>query len=380
MGMVSRRWIEALFPSVPTPWRRAFDEYQRVLARRVVVVAACAVLLILPGLQLLEYWLDAPAPGLWEAHALLRAPLALAALAVLWLRVGRPDGRWPRGAVLVMAVGFAAVGWGILALHLLHDAPGVHVTSHNLTIAMTAVAVMATRGARDLLLVYLPPLLLALSMIALRGAGLVHDVVHLLYPAIAMVVGVVIAELLYRGHVQAFVATQRLEQSAMTDTLTGLLNRRAMFDVLRAGHARAVRHRGAYAVVMADLDFFKRVNDTHGHDVGDQVLRELGVRLRDSVRAEDAVARWGGEEFLVLLQDADEDVAMRVAEKIRDRVGAQAFDTTAGRLAVTISLGVAVSRGEDSHEHATSRADEALYLAKRGGRNRSVLAGAAQIA
>jgi diguanylate cyclase len=129
---------------------------------------------------------------------------------------------------------------------------------------------------------------------------------------------------------------------------------------------------------MADLDHFKHVNDAHGHDVGDQVLQEVGARLRASVRTEDQVARWGGEEFLVLLPGADQDTAWRVAEKIRGRVAEMHFATNAGNLPVSISVGASVSEGQASFDPVVQLADQALYQAKNAGRNRTVLAGAAR--
>lgn len=362
------------WPTVPAAQAAAFGDYQRLLARRVAVVAAWTALLLVPALEAIEYWLDSLDHAMWRRHVMLRVPLLAGAVLTLVLRYRRPDGGWPRPLLLWMALVMVAVGWALLVLHYHRESEYLHLVSHNLTIAMVAAAVMATRGLRDLLAIYLLPVGLAVLAIGWLGPRSLEAMAHIVYPVLAMVVGGVIAELLYRGHVLAFLAVRRLEESAMTDPLCGLLNRRAMNGLLAAVHARAARYSTPYAVIMADLDHFKRVNDTHGHDVGDQVLRELAGRLRESVRAEDQVSRWGGEEFLVLLQGAEGEAALRVAEKIRGRVGEAPFATTAGDLPITISLGVAVSHGQSSPERIANRADEALYAAKHGGRNRSVLA------
>ena len=347
----------------------AYASFQRLLARRAVVVTAWAALLVLPGLQAIEYLLGATDPALQATNAWLRLPLVLGALAVVCLRYLQPEGRWPRVAALGMGLSLVSVGWFMLWLHASQGDDGVHGVSHVLAMATVAMAVLATAGARDLAWIYGPPLLV--GAIAFQGTEVPGGLVHVVHPALAMVMGAVIGEMLFRGNLQVFRAHMQLTQSAMTDALTGLPNRRAMDAQLRAVQARARRHGGDWSVLMADLDRFKHVNDTWGHAVGDEVLVQLAARLREAVRAEDFVARWGGEEFLVLLQDADAPTARRVAEKIRVGVGGLPFATSAGDLPVTLSLGVAQSRGEARLEDVVSRADQALYEAKRGGRNRT---------
>nr|WP_282571224.1 GGDEF domain-containing protein [Methylonatrum kenyense] len=157
----------------------------------------------------------------------------------------------------------------------------------------------------------------------------------------------------------------------MTDALTGLANRRAMHCELGGAHSRSLRHGDGYALLMADLDHFKQVNDVHGHDVGDQVLKELARRLKMAVRAEDHVARWGGEEFLLLIQGVEKRVALAIAEKLRATVAETPFATSAGALSVTVSIGLALNAHDRHYETVCSRADQALYQAKRNGRNRT---------
>jgi two-component system cell cycle response regulator len=164
-------------------------------------------------------------------------------------------------------------------------------------------------------------------------------------------------------------------EMAVTDALTGLYNRRYMESQTAILVEHAVNRGKTLSVVVLDVDHFKAVNDTHGHDVGDRVLQELAARLRASVRNVDLICRMGGEEFVVVLPDAGMDISLKVAERIRRVVSAKPFDAAArmGPLLVTVSLGVAlIESPSDSIDDIIKRADEALYRAKREGRNRVI--------
>jgi two-component system cell cycle response regulator len=128
------------------------------------------------------------------------------------------------------------------------------------------------------------------------------------------------------------------------------------------------------AVMLIDMDFFKAVNDSHGHDIGDAVLREFAQRLRRNIRGVDLACRFGGEEFVVLMPDTDYRQAQGVAERVREAVAERRFEVKAGRsLAVTVSVGLALNEAEtDTPDVILKRADVALYRAKREGRNRVV--------
>lgn len=163
-------------------------------------------------------------------------------------------------------------------------------------------------------------------------------------------------------------ANRELDRQARTDALTGLLNRRGMDDRLKAAISLAQRGKRPLSAIVFDVDYFKRINDTFGHDIGDVVLKRLGQTLQQRLRDSDAVARMGGEEFLALLPDTDRHGALAVAEQIVRTVEAQE-DAVVGR--VTISAGVAWLRGDGDEAAAVlRRADEALYEAKGQGRNR----------
>ena len=162
---------------------------------------------------------------------------------------------------------------------------------------------------------------------------------------------------------------------AVTDELTGLNNRRYMESQLGPLVDRAAVGGDGVAALMIDIDLFKKINDSHGHDVGDEVLREFAARLASNVRAVDLPCRYGGEEFTVIMPGADIEAAEKVAERIRLHVAGSPFRVAGGSelLSVTISIGVAACTGSgDTPEALIKRADAALYAAKSAGRNRVI--------
>ena len=164
---------------------------------------------------------------------------------------------------------------------------------------------------------------------------------------------------------------ERFQFLANTDPLTGCVNRRAMLDRLERELARGRRYRHKLSILMIDFDWFKKINDTRGHLVGDTVLRKLGDILRQEARSADIVARYGGEEFTVILPDTDLDGGTIFAERLRERVEKFDFSEVGDPLFTTISIGVATfSEDEEiSAEAMIERADSALYRAKQAGRN-----------
>jgi two-component system cell cycle response regulator len=177
----------------------------------------------------------------------------------------------------------------------------------------------------------------------------------------------------YNDHLRASV-TQTIEM-AVTDGLTGLHNRRYLDSHLHTLFDRAVARRRALSVMITDLDRFKAVNDTYGHDAGDEVLREFARRLRKNVRGIDLACRYGGEEFVIVMPDTDGGIAEKVAERIRAEIAHTPFVIGKDKrsLDITISVGVSsLRRGADTVEDLMKRADLALYEAKTAGRNRVV--------
>jgi len=168
------------------------------------------------------------------------------------------------------------------------------------------------------------------------------------------------------------VATSRIERMAQTDALTGVLNRRGL-ELLGGEALKKSQRQGQFAsVIMLDLDRFKSVNDSLGHDAGDELLRAVAALCQAGLREGDVFARFGGEEFVIVAPGTDADEARRLAERTRQAIEGAHFDATRGAL-VTASFGVASAKGE-SLEALLKSADAAMYAAKQGGRNKVMLA------
>ena len=164
-------------------------------------------------------------------------------------------------------------------------------------------------------------------------------------------------------------AQKALEEAAITDPLTRLYNRRAMLERLENEIARHRRNGLPFSIAMADLDHFKAVNDDFGHDVGDNILVETGIRMKSMLRSQDTVARWGGGEFMVLLPDTGLEGACVAAEKIRRRIAVAPYYAAAREIRITASFGVACFDGRGDFVRLVKAADEALCEAKQQGRN-----------
>ena len=169
---------------------------------------------------------------------------------------------------------------------------------------------------------------------------------------------------------QRIIAQQALQEAATIDPLTGLYNRRAILDRMKQEFVRNKRNDAPFCIIITDIDHFKSVNDTKGHDAGDSVLVEMAVRMRGMLRSMDALSRWGGEEFLLLLPDTTLEQGLIVAEKIRTRIESSPFYVRGEELRITSSFGVAKHDPEMEGETLIKKADEALYRAKERGRNR----------
>ena len=181
----------------------------------------------------------------------------------------------------------------------------------------------------------------------------------------------------YTDHLRANV--QHSIEAAITDGLTGLHNRRYMESHLQTLAEQAATRSKPLALMILDIDYFKSINDTHGHDCGDDVLREFAVRIRKSIRGIDLACRYGGEEFVIVMPETDMHVAGMVAERLRRSIAGEPFSIDRGnkRIEVTISIGLATleKKGEPIAD-VLKRADVALYRAKHDGRNRVVAAAA----
>lgn len=182
-------------------------------------------------------------------------------------------------------------------------------------------------------------------------------------------IGHVLLRLSFR-HQAEVALEEELFQAATTDPLTRVPNRRWFEEQAEISISRSRRHNYPLSMLILDIDHFKTVNDTHGHACGDRVLAAVAGLLCEGKRQEDLLCRYGGEEFLMMLVDADPEGARQLAERLRQRVMIQRHPAENDALTVTISIGISFFRPEDTFETLVRRADNALYRAKEKGRNR----------
>ena len=187
-------------------------------------------------------------------------------------------------------------------------------------------------------------------------------------------------ELKYRARIgeRIIALEQRIMKLATTDSLTGVLNRRAFMERMEEEIQRAKREGNPISLILMDIDHFKRVNDTYGHQTGDLVLQRVTDKLIDKSRAYDFVGRYGGEEFVICVLSTEKEAPHSIAERMRQNIEAQTIVTDHDNqtLHITASFGVATCRpeSEDGLDTLIKRTDEAMYEAKNSGRNRVCLA------
>ncbi|MCD6151706.1 MAG: diguanylate cyclase [Deltaproteobacteria bacterium] len=158
---------------------------------------------------------------------------------------------------------------------------------------------------------------------------------------------------------------------ATIDELTGLYNRRALFSRLVEEHSRVERYKENFSLMIFDIDDFKQVNDTYGHQVGDAILKNLAHFLKGNLRTSDFISRFGGEEFIAILPSTEMEKARRVAEKMRHMLGKKVFEDKKGavKIKITVSIGISQCTPGDTVDNLIKRADDALYMAKNDGKN-----------
>ena len=161
----------------------------------------------------------------------------------------------------------------------------------------------------------------------------------------------------------------KLQQLASTDSLTGLYNRKAFFEVLDEYFKIAKREKQSFSILLFDIDFFKKVNDTYGHLIGDDVLKLVSNNIKSQMRDSDVLARYGGEEFIAFLPNTDMVGAQKLAKKINSFVEEHPFVNKQLQLKITISIGVSLYNNENKLIDVIQKADNALYQAKASGRN-----------
>lgn len=165
-------------------------------------------------------------------------------------------------------------------------------------------------------------------------------------------------------------AMEQLKVISVTDSLTGLYNRRHIILRMEDEASQRKRYGGRFSIILGDIDFFKRINDTYGHDCGDIVLKRIAEILRENAREQDVLSRWGGEEFLILLPMTEMEGALTLAERMRSAIENGIIEYKGHTINVTITLGVAEHQTGEHLDSAIKRADTALYLGKDEGRNR----------
>ena len=328
-----------------------------VMTRRVTMMAAgvdfALLLLFLYFDAPLLAWLNLVSIGLYGcAYWLLTRRMNASAIALIWLEV-----------LGHAAIGTMLIGWD----------SGFH---YYLLMFIPAIVVSAGSRLRPYtLLLLLFVFYIGLHTVArwvgptapLDNTGL--WVVHGFNVAVVFAMAAYTARFYYRTVRRA---EKKLADLAATDPLTGLSNRRNLLSLAEQVLAHAERTGHSTALVLADIDHFKAINDQHGHEAGDQVLVHIGTLLSETCRAQDIVARWGGEEFLLLLPATDAAAALALAERIRSVVTAQPLSTHKQETPInaTLSLGVTVVQTNEPLASAIARADGALYRSKEQGRNR----------
>tara|TARA_R110000824_G_scaffold5395_1_gene24945 strand:- start:5986 stop:7182 length:1197 start_codon:yes stop_codon:yes gene_type:complete len=363
--------LKPLYKKVPPQWLPAYEAHIRVVERQVAVVAAWVLLITVIFYQFTYELRLAHRPDLWLTELAFRTPVLLSALLTLLAHyTGKP---MCRSLYLLRVMGLSVMTM-ILALFLVHY-NGVSADTYQITSGMVisffGVAILSVRGLREWWLLFALPLAIFALVAWARGLALTEMLPFIFDPLVMMVIGIVMSEALRQLRAGEFLARQQLREQATTDQLTGLLNRRAMHQLLQQEHARAQRYETRYSLILGDLDRFKRVNDRYGHNVGDIVLQETARRLGSHMRAQDALCRWGGEEILMLLPETGLEGAKQVAEKIRLSLSDEPILAGEHCVPQTISLGVTSCHGRDDIESAIKRADDALYQAKENGRNRT---------
>ncbi len=348
----------------------ALTRHHRALARRLALSAAALVLVVVPVYQLQELFLIDRIADLCRYHLGWRAlPMMVALVALVWCSWHK-DGFGAPWLLRALALSVMAMIFGLFAVHWITDCNDIERMVRGLIICTFAVTLFSLKGARELIIFFGAPFLVLLVFLQTGRHSVLAVIGTLFDPLTMFIVALIASEVLYRTWLAAFIANQQLAEHAATDPLTGLSNRRHIEPQLQGETARALRHRATFSLLMADLDHFKRVNDQYGHDAGDEVLREVARRIRSMLRTEDRPARWGGEEFLVLLTDTSAEQAEVVAEKIRKAIADTPIEVNGQSVDMTISIGVAQHQGEDDPLDLIRHADQALYRAKDTGRNR----------
>ncbi len=361
---LGRRYLRIGAGGVDTAYgRRLIVNTNAVAAVFFVAILAHAVILISPPV-------DMPQAA---AVALLTA---LSLIAVPWLNA---RGRHRVAPLLAIGISIA----GLLAEIVFFDGVALSLHFNFLLIAGLAVIFVGLdkplRLGAVLSLNLLLFLLCETGMIANINRTVVigDDAVRLLRFTTILSVVITVSVFLVLSERTARRSETALERLAATDSLTGIPNRMSFINATRREIARTERAGESLALMVMDIDYFKRINDTHGHPVGDDVLRIVGQGLASLLRSQDLVARVGGEEFAICCSGTEGQSLMELCERIRRHFGESVVRTYRGDVSLTVSIGVAEREPGEPYEALFARADAALYASKRGGRNQVTAAAVA---
>jgi diguanylate cyclase len=275
------------------------------------------------------------------------------------------------GGHVVLQLGFLLaapeIGYVFLSvLFLIFEFGALRMTSRQATIVWT----LATIGLAPIFLLTSAPIGMPVATTTERLAATLCYVLTIGQCAFLGLYGSSLRRMLYKRSFELKAANKRIEELAELDELTGSFNRRCIMRMLDDEIARAQRVNTPCSIALIDLDWFKRINDAHGHPIGDEVLRTFAITVFANIRNIDKFGRYGGEEFLLVLPETPGDAAARILDRLRAIIADLDWSAFSPGMRVTISAGVATLRRDESPDTFLARADSALYAAKARGRNR----------
>ncbi|EBA01620.1 GGDEF domain-containing protein [Marinobacter sp. ELB17] len=356
---------------IPPKWQSTYDDFLRQVEKQIALVAGWLITVILVIYQVNQDQRGIDG-NIHIIETLLRAPVMLVALFTLFVHYTKKPKVDPGLLLRVIALSVMGLSLSLFVAHALYSPDTLYQMSNVLMIGFFGVSILSVRGLEQWRTFFVIPLMLFFAALAIVDLEFKQLIPFLFDPLVMIFLGMVVSGSLSQLRRSEFLSRQQLKSLASTDQLTGLLNRHAIHKSLEQLVARHARHGHPFSLILGDLDKFKRVNDSYGHNVGDEVLIETANRLQDHVRAGDILCRWGGEELLVVLPDTERDSALAVAEKLRCAIGEAPMTAGGHSIEQTISFGVTCYHNGEHIDTTIMRADSALYLAKQGGRNRVV--------
>lgn len=355
---------------IPPKWQSTYKDFLCQVEKQIALVAGWLITVILVIYQVNQNQRGIDG-NIHIIETLLRAPVMLVALFTLFVHYTKKPKVDPGLLLRVIALSVMGLSLSLFVAHALYSPDTLYQMSNVLMIGFFGVSMLSVRGLEQWWTLFIIPLMLFFAALVIVDLKFKQLLPFLFDPLVMIFVGMVVSRSLTQLRRSEFLTRQQLKSLALTDQLTGLLNRHAIHTSLEQLVARYARHGHPFSLILGDLDKFKRVNDSYGHNVGDDVLIETANRLQDHVRAGDIVCRWGGEELLVVLPDTELDSALAVAEKLRCAVGETPMAAGGHSIKQTISFGVTCYHNDEHIDTTIMRADSALYLAKEGGRNRA---------